>query len=177
MRAAALCRSTTLTSPHLTSFCSRPFWESMLRNHEMLPPPGVEAADWLKRAGLKKAWQTEYIRHLEERNRSMEVELLVALSSNAAKDEEIEKLKSRVCLTEIEPQLSSTQIQNYDCGPRLSVWLLRIWPTAPLLTSPSFLRAGLKAAKLAGRHRGAHRGVHQLHAHLEAGRTREEARG
>lgn len=124
---------TLLTSPPLLP---RPFWESVLRNREMLPPPGVEAADWLKRAGLKKAWQTEYIRHLEERNRSMEVELLVALSSNAAKDEEIEKLKSRVCLTEIEPQLSSTQIQNYDCGPRLSVWLLRIRPTAPPTPTP-----------------------------------------
>ena len=113
--ATALCRSsTTLTSPHLTLFCSRPFWESVLRNREMLPPPGFEAADWLKRAGLKKAWQTDYIRHLEERNRSMEIELLVALSSNAAKDEEIQKLKSRVCLTEIEPRLSSTRTRNYD---------------------------------------------------------------
>lgn len=112
--ATALCRSsTTLTSPHLTLFCSRPFWESVLRNREMLPPPGVEAADWLKRAGLKKAWQTDYIRHLEERNRSMEIELLVALSSNAAKDEEIQKLKSRVCI-EIEPRLSSTRTRNYD---------------------------------------------------------------
>ena len=47
---------------------------------------------------FKKAWQSEYTLHLEERNRALETELLVALSSSAAKDAEIVKLKSKVSL-------------------------------------------------------------------------------
>jgi len=74
------------------------YWEDMLHSRDMLPPAGVDMGNWLKRAGLKKAWQSEYTLHLEERNRALETELLVALSSSAAKDAEIVKLKSKVSL-------------------------------------------------------------------------------
>ena len=74
------------------------YWEELLRSSEMLPPAGADMGDWLKRAGLKRAWQSEYTQHLEARNRTLETELLVALSSNAAKDEEIVKLKTKVSL-------------------------------------------------------------------------------
>ena len=74
------------------------YWEELLHSRDMLPPAGADMGNWLERAGLKKAWQSEYTLHLEERNRALETELLVALSSSAAKDAEIVKLKSKVSL-------------------------------------------------------------------------------